>query len=460
MMVGLVLAALLGLFALQAGVLAWPRRLPSSSLGAVAVGAVLRLLWVVVATKAPTGSQDPAFYLQIATDLGHGILPRFAGLDPSAYWPPGYPAMLAPFVWFGERTGWISSAFVASLLNVVAGSLTIVFTGRIAETWFGRRAGTVASWLVALCPALVYFTASAHTETVFTTLLLGILVACDAAVRQPSTRRWLGIGALFGLAFLVRSPAVIALAAPAAALRRTGRPWVRPALRSTGLVLAGSLVLLAPWTVRNGVQVGIWTPASTNNASAACYGHNDRAITDWEVALQDVDLQRECFGLSPYDDRRLASLYGDGVPEGIALGTPDEVRWYRERMSAAVRWAVTHPVEELTQIPPRVWQMWQSDEQSVLLVRGLAASEVVGGWDGPLAAVADVWLWGVGLVAIGGLVARRRCRAALGVWLPIALLTLAIAEGVAEPHYRYPVVPLVAVLAAGAVVAAPRVPSS
>ena len=30
-----------------------------------------------------------------------------------------------------------------------------------------------------------------------------------------------------------------------------------------------------------------------------------------------------------------------------------------------------------------------------------------------------------------------------------ALFTLAIVGGVAEPHYRYPVVPLVAVLAAG-----------
>ncbi|MEL7209793.1 MAG: hypothetical protein AAGK32_16420, partial [Actinomycetota bacterium] len=69
-------------------------------------------------------------------------------------------------------------------------------------------------------------------------------------------------------------------------------------------------------------------------------------------------------------------------------------------------------------------------------------------WHTPLEVLADLWLWIVGALAIVGLVLLPAARRAAPIWLPIVLLTLAIAAGVAEPHYRYPVVPLVAVLAA------------
>lgn len=420
-------------------------------IGAVVIGALLRVLWVIWATRTPTGLRDPAEYLRIASDFGHGVMPRFGGLDHSAYWPPGYPALLAPFVAVADRTGWISPAFVAALVNAAAGTATIVLTGVLAEHWMGIRARPVAAWLVAICPALVFWTATAHTETVFTAMLLGVIVLCTRAAADGSLRRWVLAGLLLGAAFLVRSPAVIALVIPALTIRARRGSW-RGAARATGLVAATAALVLVPWMIRNGIQVGVWTPASTNNAGAACFGHHDDAQGRWEPGALTERVQIDCFGGSPFADRRLLPLYGsEGVslPPGQDWGEPDEPRWYRDSMIGAVEWALGHPTEEARLSARKLWATWGDEGPVVDGARNYAEPGWAGRWHDPLGVAADLWLWIVGGLALVGLVLVPGCRRASPIWAPIALLTLAIVGGVAEPHYRYPVEPLLAVLAAG-----------
>lgn len=438
---------------------AWTRRLvgadgdgtprPGVFVAAIATGGVLRLLWVLWATRAPTGLRDPAEYLRIASDLGNGVLPRFGGIEHSAYWPPGYPAILAPFVTLGERTDWFSAAFAASLVNVVAGTATIWLTGLVAARWIGGSTRNLAAWAVALCPALIYWTSTAHTETAFTPLFLGAILLSGWALGRDDRWSWLLTGALVGAAFLVRSPAVIALAVPALAIRATRGRW-QGSLRATGLVALGATVLLVPWGVRNGVQVGVWSPASTNNAAAACFGHHDDAQTLWEPGDLSPEIQQDCFGGSPFDDARLQEIYAStGGTEGAELGTPDEPRWYREAMVGAIGWAITHPLQEVPLSVGKIWQTWHTEGRVVDGARNYAEPGWAGRWHDGLGLLADLWLWIVGGLAVLGLVLVPRCRWALPVWVPIVLFTVAIVGGVAEPHYRYPVVPLVAVLAAG-----------
>jgi len=417
---------------------------------AVVVGGILRLVWVVWATRAPTQLRDPAEYLRIATDLGDGILPRFAGLDHSAYWPPGYPAVLAPFLWLAEQTGVASPAFTAALVNAAAGTVTVALTALVARRWIGPRAVRPAAWLVALCPALIYWTATAHTETVFTTVLLALVILASRVADHPSTRGWVLVGLLFGAAFLIRSPALVALAVPPLALRAGGASW-RSAGRATGVVVASSLVLLVPWMIRNGTQVGVWSPASTNNAAAACFGHHDEAEASWEASLASPELQQDCYGDgSPFDDERLAAVYAETGSGGQQeFSGPDEPRWYRETMLDAVSWAITHPVEEVGLSVGKVWQTWAFEGRVVDGARNYAEPRWAGRAHDPLGLAAVGWTWVVGVAALVALVVVPACRKATVVWVPVVLYTLAIVGGIAEPHYRYPVVPLVAVLAAG-----------
>ncbi|OWY59922.1 hypothetical protein B7486_71970, partial [cyanobacterium TDX16] len=141
-------------------------------LAAVLVGGLLRLVWVIWATRTPPFPTDPSEYIRIALELSEGTSPRFGGVgDPSAYWSPGYPLVLSPFVWFADRTGLLSPAFAASLVNVAAGMLTIWLTALLAERWIGTRTKVTAAWLVALWPSLIFYSSTAHTETVFTPVL-------------------------------------------------------------------------------------------------------------------------------------------------------------------------------------------------------------------------------------------------------------------------------------------------
>ena len=456
-----VLAAAVVVGLVQAGALARPPDLSGARsrvrgldpvLVAAAVGGLLRLGWVTVATRTPTELRDPAEYLRIAGDLGHGILPRFAGIDHSAYWPPGYPAVLSPFVAVADRTGWLSPAYAASLVNVAAGTILVVLTARLARRWFGPRPAVVAAWAIALCPALVYWTATAHTESVFAPVLVGLVLLCGWAAERGGARPWLLTGVAVGAAFLIRSPALVLVPVPALTLRATTGSWAG-AVRATGLLLVGAVVVLAPWAVRNGVQVGHWSPASTNNAAAACFGHNDGARPTWEDSLADPELQLRCFRSSPFDDPRAIALLEGGrdaaeLPDGLELTRPDEARWYQETMGDAVRWAVTHPVEEVSLSVRKVWHTWSDEGRVVDGARNYAEPGWAGAWQRPLGVLANLWTWVVGGLAIAAMVRRPATRRATPVWVPVVAYTVMIVGGVAEPHYRYPVVPLVAVLAA------------
>ena len=412
----------------------------------------MRLGWVIWATRAPNSFADPAEYLRIASSFSHGHTARFfGGGGPSAFWPPGYPAVLAPFVWIAESTGWISSAFVASLVNVVAGTGTIILSGFLAGRWIHPGARAVAAWLVALWPALIFWTSTAHSETVFTVAFLGVLALSTVGAVEGSTRRWLLVGLLVGAAFLIRSPGIIGLGVPALAIRAATGSW-RGAARASWVVAVAAALLLVPWTIRNGIQVGIWTPASTNNAMAVCFGHHDRAQTLWNPGELTPAEQAYCLRGSVWDDQRLRDTYeaiGRPPPPGLAVGQPDEPQWYRDSMVNAAQWAVRHPREEARLSILKVWETWSNEGRVVDGARNYAEPGWAGRWQSPLSAAADLWLWVVGAFALVSLVAVPASRRALPIWVPIALVTLAIVGGIAEPHYRHPVVPLVAVLAAG-----------
>lgn len=431
-----------------------------SFVAAVVAGGLLRLLWVIWATRTPPPITDPSEYLRISLELTHGISPRFGGVGgPSAYWPPGYPAALAPFVWVADRTGWLSPAFAAALLNVVAGTATIALTGRLARIWIGPGAAATAAWLVALCPALVFFTATAHADTFFIALLLAVLVLVGSPSDDVPWTHWARVGLLLGLAFLVRAPALVALCAPALAIRANGGSW-RVAARSSLIVVATAAAVLTPWMVRNGVQVGVWSPGSTNNAAAVCFGHHDRAEAEWTAGLADPELRLECFGGSPYADPELLALYptiGDpmvgehGTEELSARLRTDEATWYRTRMTAAAKWAVTHPLEEVRLSAQKAWVMWRNEGAAVDSARNYSEHGWAGRWHVPLGVLANLWLWVVGALAAIGLVRSPACRRAAVVWVPVVLITLGVVAAFGEPHYRYPANPLLAVLAAGAV---------
>ncbi len=110
---------------------------------------------------------DRDAYLAIAKNVaeGNGYRCRAAG-NPTAFRPPLYPLLLAPF--FVVH----SPRFGVALLNVLAGVGTVGLTFWLGRELLAECGAWLAAALVAVDPLLLRYTAFPMTETCFTLLLL------------------------------------------------------------------------------------------------------------------------------------------------------------------------------------------------------------------------------------------------------------------------------------------------
>jgi 4-amino-4-deoxy-L-arabinose transferase-like glycosyltransferase len=200
----------------------------------------LALIWL----PQPPMPGDGPNYVRLASALAAGQGYVSVEGAPTAERPPLYPLLLAMvFRVLGERLGAVYA------VQVVLDALSCLFIYLIGRRLFGEWPGLVAAALAVPYASLVAATRLVLSETLFIFLLLAGLWALVEALEHPRRWRLAACGALIGLAALTRGTALLlplALAVPLAA--RLG--W-RRALPSWGWLLAGFLVVLAPWMARN-----------------------------------------------------------------------------------------------------------------------------------------------------------------------------------------------------------------
>ena len=168
---------------------------------------------------AGTGQfDDPDNYLPLARSVAAGEGLSLNGRL-TAYRPPLYPILLAPFV---TLPGEMPVRGIA-LLHIVLGAATVGLTVLTATRWgLGERRALAAALIVAVDPVLLWQSRFVMTET----LTAFLLVAALAALTLP---RWPGSvlgGVLFGLAGLAR-PSML----PGAVLTIMAVLTIRPAAR-------------------------------------------------------------------------------------------------------------------------------------------------------------------------------------------------------------------------------------
>jgi hypothetical protein len=157
----------------------------------------------------------------------------------------------------------VQSLLGASLVPALA------FLGRRLS---GERTGLVAGGLAAFYPELVWFCSHFWAESVFTVVLWWAMERLIAADEARSSRTAVAAGLLFGLAVLTRETVLyfVPLAALWLAFRPApearGSPLSGPGLRRATLLLATSLVVVLPWTVRNALVFDAFVPVSTAGA--------------------------------------------------------------------------------------------------------------------------------------------------------------------------------------------------
>src|SRR5262245_41328438 len=203
---------------------------------------------------------------------------------------------------------------LVAFVQVLLGTLVCWLVYRLGRRCAGERVGLVAAVVVAVNPTYIFTTNLLASENLYVVwLVLGLLVAMRATSENAplagnparreqaggapghrdmsggAARRWeqagnaarwwelAGAGALFGVGALTRAIGLLVPVVVALWLR--GRVAARRAwLTGAAWMLAGTAVVIAPWTLRNAVVVGSPALVCFGGGLNFYFGHNRDGI--------------------------------------------------------------------------------------------------------------------------------------------------------------------------------------
>ena len=288
----------------------------------------LRTAWVLAVDRVGWVLNDALMYHALASGIieGNGFTDLTG--QPMAQWPPGFPGLLAFLYWvFGQHP------VVGELFNALLGALTVVVLYLAVDRALGRRVATIAAFILCVMPGPILWTDMLLSET-----LLTFVFVCFFAlvVRSRPTWAWaVALGAVIGLGVMVRGEALTWGLVPLVLWFRqvSWRTWL-PRMALMGLVV---LIAMTPWTIRNARTMGAFVPLATNSSGTLWVGHNPDAT-----------------GAQMYPPPEYYEQFGTEAP-ARELDSAAALR------SEAIRYMLTHPVDELRLIPLKLVAMFRGD---------------------------------------------------------------------------------------------------
>jgi hypothetical protein len=419
---------------------------------------------------------DAAAYAAIAASLdrGDGFTVGATATQPSSNYSPGLPLLVAGAY---KLMGGVHERLARVLLALI-GSLAVLFTYLIARRLSrvmdsphpgvvnasNAVAGLIAAATVAIYPALLEYQGMLMSEPLAATLLsasiLAILWAADinrsgpsngereergsengpslARPQDPLSLRypfaaWLLPGVLLGAAAMVRPEYLgVAFLLALVVFARGARSEWRRALGQAAILLAGVVLVVVPWTIRNVVALDRVVPISTGGGQVLFAG---------------------------------TYLPSDGNPERVGTevvarhpGIFDPADAQRLRLEQILARLAAHryPDLESDQALSRMGkeQLWDDISEEPLEYAGFLAAKVGRIWShGPRDVMREpVWealhwaLVGFGLLGLVLLAWRRRWEALVLATVFVSITALS-ALLVASPRRVLVMLPLVAALA-------------
>ncbi len=312
-----------------------PRARTAWVLALVVAAFAVRALHAVDLAPSLEGQEQPGARMMqrydegAATILGGGGLLFVARPEPGdtalLSRPPGYSLFLAALYRTVGR-GFFLVQLVQNLLNAAGVGLLVLLADRL----FGGRAAIASGALAALAPHLAYYSNLISPDVVCALPVLGglLLVAPAARGRRVSLTRALAAGALFGAAVWLRPNLLllgmaVALALVVAARRRRWRTAIA--------VAVGSLLAVAPITIRNYVLYGEVVPVSINFGIVLWEGIGESSGNAWGTQTDDIDVAAD-----------EARLYGE-PRYGDWWASPDGIRRDRARVRRSLAVIAQHP---------------------------------------------------------------------------------------------------------------------
>jgi 4-amino-4-deoxy-L-arabinose transferase-like glycosyltransferase len=392
---------------------------------------------------------DASAYAAIAANLerGDGFTVGPSARQPSSNYSPGLPLFVAGLY---KVTGGVHER-LARVILAFLGTLSVLFAYQIAHRLrrsmllpaydrvnrssgaIGVGAGLMAAGAVAVYPALLEYQGMLMSEPLAATLLSASVLALLWAADGDGLARWLLPGALLGATAMVRPEylGIAVLLAVVVFARRARVDW-RRSLAQAALLLAGLILIVAPWTLRNAIALGRTVPISTGGGQVLFAG---------TYLSSDGDPER---------------VGAEVVARHPGLFVPADARRLRLEQILARLASQRYPNLEADQALSRMGreQLWDDVSQQPLEFAGFVATKIGRIWShGPRDVMREpVWEalhWA--LVALGALglclLAWQRRWEALVLATVFLGITALSALLVASPRRVLVMLPLVAALA-------------
>jgi hypothetical protein len=362
--------------------------------------------------------------------VGQGYSRHVAYGRPTAFRPPGYPYMLAGVYRVAgvERAPAARRVHVARVAQAIVGAGVVALTGLLAAQLWGATAGVVATALAAIYVPLIVVGGAVMSETLFALVMLAAVIAAIEHRRSGHRYRFAVLsGVLAGLAILTRANAVILLGPLAFAVWDATPRRTRRALGPPAALVAAALLTVAPWTIRNAVELHAFVPVSTQLGSSLAGTYNETARTD------------------PVNPGAWRSI--KHVPQYAGLWrqvrtTPEPVLERRLR-AAALRYAADHPLyvgevglrNTVRMLDLAGRRRWRATAETISIDHRWADRAV---WS----------FWAFAAVALVGALTPAARRAPAFVWaVPVVLFLSVVFLAVETPRYRTALDPFVVLLA-------------
>jgi 4-amino-4-deoxy-L-arabinose transferase-like glycosyltransferase len=282
-------------------------------LGVIAVVAFgIRVAFVAAEGQEATHLGDAFWYHDMALQIADGdgyIRPVDFKFDPprripTAEHPPLFPLVLAVPAVLGLRT--LAQFEIWTSLIGVGG---VVLIGLLGRRVGGNRVGLVAAGIAACYPMLFQSAALAFSESLYVVLAAAVLLVAYQVYDRPTIGRWILLGVLIGLAALTRGEGGALLVLVAWPLAWWCASDWRGRLVPAATVTVATLVVIAPWMIRNFSEFNRFVPISTNAATAIAGANCDTTYSGKWIGAWHLACIREAYG--SFKDTSLADPHYD-----------------------------------------------------------------------------------------------------------------------------------------------------
>jgi 4-amino-4-deoxy-L-arabinose transferase-like glycosyltransferase len=330
----------------------------------------LRVGFVLAVERRSFVLNDTFFYGLTAKSLAEGRGFSFVPGYPTAHWPPGFPFLLSLLfrvVGSSEKAG--------ELLNALLGALTVPALYALARRVFGRREALVAAGFLAVMPGQILWADVLVAETFYGFLLVCFFLLLAVLPERPWSP--LALGAAIGVITLTRGEGLL-LIPVVLAVWWPSRPR-KPMLAPTAALVAATVFVVAPWTLRNAIVMDAFIPLATNSSTTLWSGHNPSAN-----------------GGQSYAGRTLT---------GRITGKAPEVEEASILRSEALEFMVSNPRRELELIPLKLFNLGRGDSWAMEWVNAGKRGERPFGKElgTPVRVLADLGFYGLLAATAGSL---------------------------------------------------------